>query len=720
MLRACSRVRPRVSRRRSTLEEIGHGRHQAASGTAFSSIAPSSSTIAAPTRSAVSLLVRAGLSRTNDEINSRSWSCDGSDDREGNRPWWEDFSAGEEGASSIAGAVLAVAALAGLCGVVGREDRRRVLQESGPVPGGPIFGEGDEDDSFQRFPSSNRVHHAIKLARQNTSRERRRYYQYVIVGAGTTSKAAIEAILSEDPQADILLLTDEVCLPAGDVYRRDRPLPHDLLGAYNEWRRHVSARLENEPKAFSSVPMTLLLGRKRLRLDPQRRSLVLDDGIEVFFDKCLLATAGKPRQFYVLDSEKSAYLLRGRINTLGSLADFESLDLIGPSLGCREVAVVGGGFLGTEVSLAMANRGMKVWQVYAEAAPLSRHLPLYLADYVKRKLQLHGVEPVAERLVTDVRGGEDSDDMDLEKITLSMMGLSKESITSDYLVMASTHVDPVVDVARDSGLEIDPVNGGVVVNGQLEAVSGIYAAGACASYYDQALGRRRADILEHGERSGWIAGYNMAVTSLAARHGREEAEEVLRRRIEEEDDCAEDEDISGTSPGARPAAASASSKKLKYPCMYREQPAFKSRLSDLDITVDGVGEIDSRTRTVGVWVEGTEAGQNEEEARARAAEGGVPAVVPLVSGSGTDAVLPGMPHQFGRGIVYYLHGSQVVGIVLWNASDLVDKARDIITNQPAISSVEELKTLIALAPDDWIRLVETTALAPPLKRRRAR
>lgn len=36
-----------------------------------------------------------------------------------------------------------------------------------------------------------------------------------------------------------------------------------------------------------------------------------------------------------------------------------------------------------------------------------------------------------------------------------------------------------------SGLEIDPVNGGIVVNGQLEAVSGIYAAGACASYYDQ-------------------------------------------------------------------------------------------------------------------------------------------------------------------------------------------------------------------------------------------
>lgn len=63
---------------------------------------------------------------------------------------------------------------------------------------------------------------ALQLARQNTARERRRYYQYVIVGAGTTAKAAIEAILAEDPQADILLLTDEVCLPAGDVYKKER------------------------------------------------------------------------------------------------------------------------------------------------------------------------------------------------------------------------------------------------------------------------------------------------------------------------------------------------------------------------------------------------------------------------------------------------------------------------------------------------------------------
>lgn len=160
MLRACSRARPRVSRRKSNLEDLGHGRHQAASATVFASAA--SATAPRSTAPLRVYSVRAGSSLTNADTNSRNRSSGGSDNRQGNRSWWEACSAGEEDASSIAGTVLAAAALAGLCGVVGSNDRR-MLQEPGPVPGGPIFGEGDEDDSFQRFPSSNRVHHAIKV-----------------------------------------------------------------------------------------------------------------------------------------------------------------------------------------------------------------------------------------------------------------------------------------------------------------------------------------------------------------------------------------------------------------------------------------------------------------------------------------------------------------------------------------------------------------------------
>jgi apoptosis-inducing factor 1 len=101
-----------------------------------------------------------------------------------------------------------------------------------------------------------------------------------------------------------------------------------------------------EPDAFSSVPITLLLGRKRLRLDPEKRVLHLDDGAEISFDKCLLATAGRPRKFYVLDSDKSAYALRDCVNTLSSLADFQAVNSARATLGIEHATVVGGGFLG--------------------------------------------------------------------------------------------------------------------------------------------------------------------------------------------------------------------------------------------------------------------------------------------------------------------------------------------------------------------------------------
>jgi hypothetical protein len=55
------------------------------------------------------------------------------------------------------------------------------------------------------------------------------------------------------------------------------------------------------------------------------------------------------------------------------------------------------------------------------------------------------------------------------------------------------------------------------VNGQFEAISGVYAAGGAASYYDAALGRRRIDRYDHSVNSGLLAGYNMAASLASAR-----------------------------------------------------------------------------------------------------------------------------------------------------------------------------------------------------------
>ena len=48
-------------------------------------------------------------------------------------------------------------------------------------------------------------------------RKQKKFYPYVIVGAGTTAHAAIEAIRQREPNAEILLLSDEPALPRVDA-----------------------------------------------------------------------------------------------------------------------------------------------------------------------------------------------------------------------------------------------------------------------------------------------------------------------------------------------------------------------------------------------------------------------------------------------------------------------------------------------------------------------
>jgi hypothetical protein len=157
------------------------------------------------------------------------------------------------------------------------------------------------------------------------------------------------------------------------------------------------------------------------------------------------------------------------------------------------------------------------------------------------KLDEAGVSAIKERLVTDMRfdvekgrlelvlqgwgrcistttGGVKRNLMPLSlSHTYTLSPADKQSLATDYIVLASTHIEPDVEVARRSGLEIDKDSGGIVVNGQLEAVGGVFAAGGVASYFDPALGRRRIDRYDHSVNSGLLAGYNMAAAMLSAR-----------------------------------------------------------------------------------------------------------------------------------------------------------------------------------------------------------
>lgn len=45
--------------------------------------------------------------------------------------------------------------------------------------------------------------------------------------------------------------------------------------------------------------------------------------------------------------------------------------------------------------------------------------------------------------------------------------------------------------------------------------------------------------------------------------------------------------------------------------------------------------------------------------------------------------------------------------MLWNASDYLERAREVLNTQPNVANVAMLKRQIALAPDPWLRVMET-------------
>jgi hypothetical protein len=86
-----------------------------------------------------------------------------------------------------------------------------------------------------------------------------------------------------------------------------------------------------------------------------------------------------------------------------------------------------------------------------------------------------------------------------------------EEVESDYVIVA-TGSSPNIEVADDLRLELDFQLGGVVVNSQLEAVSGVYVAGDIASYYDRSLQvRRRNERGDNAIYQGQLVGHNMSV-----------------------------------------------------------------------------------------------------------------------------------------------------------------------------------------------------------------
>jgi 3-phenylpropionate/trans-cinnamate dioxygenase ferredoxin reductase subunit len=313
-------------------------------------------------------------------------------------------------------------------------------------------------------------------------------YTYLIVGGGMTAAAAVAGIREGDHDATIGVIGSESHPPY------DRPPLSKAL-----WKGDP---LDSIWRKVDGSGVTSHMGRTARSLDPGNRQVLDDQGTSYTYGKLLLATGCSPRRLPFGGEQ---------IIHFRTVDDYQRLR--GMTDQGKRFAVIGGGFIGSELAASLAGNGKQVVMIFPDAGIGSRMYPADLAAYLTSLYREKGVEVLAGATATgyESRDGKPS----LLRVQTDHGG-SERTVSVDGVV-AGIGAEPNVDLARAAGLTVDD---GIRVDSSLcTSDPRIYAAGDVASYHDPSLNVwRRVEHADNATTMGGFAGVAMTGRPVSYDH----------------------------------------------------------------------------------------------------------------------------------------------------------------------------------------------------------
>lgn len=325
---------------------------------------------------------------------------------------------------------------------------------------------------------------------------------HVILGAGPAGVIAAETLRKHAPHDTITLVGDEPDAP----YSR-MAIPYLLIGNIDERGTY----LRKSDAHFDELCITQLKA-KVTRVDAAGKTVHLDNGNALAFDKLLIATGSHPVRPPIEGMD-----LPG-VHPCWTLEDARAIQALAKP-GAR-VLQMGAGFIGCIIMEALAARGVKLSVVEMGDRMVPRMMGPVAGGMIRDWCETKGVQVFTGTKVEAITCDAGAEKGLLSKLATAV-GLSSDDASGALqvrlsngktveadLVISATGVRPAIGFLKDSGITCLQ---GVLTDAHLQTnVPGIYAAGDCAEAFDMVSGTTIVSAIQpNAAEQARVAALNM-------------------------------------------------------------------------------------------------------------------------------------------------------------------------------------------------------------------
>lgn len=189
---------------------------------------------------------------------------------------------------------------------------------------------------------------------------------------------------------------------------------------------------------YKQKKIELIFGHKAIRINRKEKTITLDDGRVLGYERLLISTGGRPRKLHAVNSDPDGIFYLRTIDD--SIAIRQSIP------DAKNAVIVGGGFIGCEVAASLTTKGVNTTIIEVLPQILGKAVDKKTSDWIKRYHEEKGTKILTEKKVIGFVGQNGH----VKAVKLE----SGEEIQAD-MVVVGIGIELNTGIVKESGLEVD-------------------------------------------------------------------------------------------------------------------------------------------------------------------------------------------------------------------------------------------------------------------------